>query len=117
MRRLFRILAVLLVLLAAAGLWKREEITRLMAVNSLFAPDRIVENFSNMDRLFLHRPLSRGDGPVSPLPEGPDATLPPEVRDWIAGRSVTSLLVMKDGQVCRHDLAPVAAPAPMEAIP
>lgn len=99
MRRLFRILAVLILILAAAGLWKREEITRLMAVNSLFSPDRIVENFSHMDRLFLHRPLSRGDGPVSPLPKGPDATLPPGVQDWIAARGVTSLLVMKDGQI------------------
>ena len=99
MRRLIRILAVLLILLAAAALWKREEITRLMAVNSLFSEATIVENFSHMDRLFLTRPLSRGDGPVRPLPKGPEAALPPEVQDWITVRSVTALVILKDGQI------------------
>lgn len=99
MRRLVRLLAVLLILLAAAALWKREEITRLMAVNSLFAPDTIVHNFSHMDDLFLTRPLSRGDGPVSPLPKGPDATLPPEVADWITARAITALVILKDGRI------------------
>lgn len=99
MRRFLRLLALLILLLAALALWKREEITRLMAVNSLFSPDRIVQNFSHMDALFLTRPLSRGDGPVSPLPKGPEATLPPEVQDWIAARTVTSLLILKNGQI------------------
>lgn len=99
MRRLIRILAVLLILLAALGLWKREEIARLMAVNTLFSEETIVQNFSHMDRLFLTRPLSRGDGPVSPLPQGPEATLPPEVQDWIADRSITALVILKDGQI------------------
>lgn len=99
MRRLIRILAVLLILLAATALWKRDEIARLMAVNTLFSEDTIVENFSHMDRLFLTRPLSRGDGPVSPLPQGPQATLPPEVQDWITARNVTALVILKDGQI------------------
>ena len=66
MRRLGRVVAVVLVLVAALALWKRDEIARLMAVNSLFAEDRIVGNFSHMDRLFLTRALSRG---VQPAPE------------------------------------------------
>lgn len=99
MRRLLRLAALLILILAALALWKREEITRLMAVNSLFSPDRIVQNFSHMDDLFLTRPLSRGDGPISPLPKGPEATLPPEVQDWIAARTVTSLLILKDGRI------------------
>ncbi|MBA4351944.1 MAG: 6-aminohexanoate hydrolase, partial [Rhodobacter sp.] len=99
MRRFGRIVAVVLVIIAALGLWKREEIARLMAVNSLFAEDRIVENFSHMDRLFLTRPLSRGEGPASPLPKGPEAVLPPEVAEWIAARNVTALVVLKGGQV------------------
>ncbi len=102
MRRLIRILAVLILLLAAAGLWKREEITRLMAVNTLFSPETIVQNFSHMDRLFLTRPLSRGDGPVSPLPTGPQATLPPETAQWITDRTVTALLVLKNGQIVQE---------------
>ncbi|WP_235933040.1 serine hydrolase domain-containing protein [Paragemmobacter ruber] len=99
MRRLGRIVIVVLLLIGALALWKREEIARLMAVNSLFAADRIVTNFSNMDRLFLSRPLSRGEGPVSPLPAGAEATLPAEVADWIAARTVTALVILKDGQV------------------
>ena len=78
LKRLLQALAVLILVLAAAALWKREEVTRLMAVNSLFDEDRIVQNFSHMDELFLTRALSRGDGPVSPLPSGPAAALSPE---------------------------------------
>ncbi len=87
------------------GLWKREEITRLLAVNSLFAEDRIVRNFSNMDAAFLTVPLPRGDGPVSALPQGDRISLPPEVAEWKAARSVTSLLVLKDGQIVHEDYA------------
>ena len=82
----FSVFAALI--LAAAALWKREEIGRLLAVNSLFEADKIVQNFSQMDQLFLTRPLSRGEGPVSPLPKGPEATLAPEVQAWIKDRSV-----------------------------
>lgn len=99
MRKFGRILGIVLLLVAALALWKREEIARLMAVNSLFAKDRIVQNFSHMDRLFLTRPLSRGDGPVSPLPMGPEAVLPTEVAEWITARDVTALVVLKNGQV------------------
>lgn len=97
MRRWVKVLGGVALIVAALGLWKREEITRLMAVNSLFAPDRIVQNFSHMDSLFLTRPLSRGEGPVSPLPKGTDAALPPEVADWVAARNITALVVLKNG--------------------
>ncbi len=97
MRRWVKVLGGVALIVAALGLWKREEITRLMAVNSLFAPDRIVQNFSQMDSLFLTRPLSRGEGPVSPLPKGTDAALPPEVADWVAARNITALVVLKNG--------------------
>lgn len=99
MRRALRPILLLILLLAAAALWKREEITRLMAVNTLFAPETIVQNFSHMDDLFLTRPLARGDGPISPLPEGTPATLPAEVQDWIAARNVTALVILKGGQI------------------
>ena len=103
MRRVLKIglgtLGALLVLAVLVGIWKREEIARLMAVNTLFEADRIVANFSNMNRAFLNVPVPRGDGPVSPLPQGPVADLPPEVDDWIAERAVTALVVLKDGQI------------------
>ncbi|WP_371226003.1 serine hydrolase domain-containing protein [Roseovarius sp. 2305UL8-3] len=93
--------AVLLVLMVAIGLgiWKREELMRLWAVNSLFDEDVIVANFSNMDRAFLTVEVPRGSGPVSPLPQGPEATLPDGVAPWITEQAVTSLLVLKDGQI------------------
>lgn len=99
MRRFLKVVGVLVLLLAAVAVWKREEIARLMAVNSLFSAQKIVGNFSHMDKLFLTRALSRGDGPVSPLPEGAPAVLPAEVDAWIAARNVTALVVMKDGKI------------------
>jgi CubicO group peptidase (beta-lactamase class C family) len=103
MKRLLRIalrVALVLGLLAATlALWKREEITRLMAVNTLFAPDKITANFSHMDKLFLTRNLSRGDGPVTPLPAGPPLALPPAVAEWVLARNVTALVVLRHGKL------------------
>ena len=99
LRRLLQFGAVLMLVAAAAGIWKREEITRLIAVNSLFDAETIVRNFSHMNELFLTRPLSRGVGPVSDLPPGPPAKLSPAVVQWIKDRSVTALVVLKNGQL------------------
>jgi CubicO group peptidase (beta-lactamase class C family) len=93
------VVCLLVVGVAAVAVWKRDEIMRLMAVNSLFDADRIVSNFSHMDELFFNRPLSRGDGPVSPLPKGPEAVLPAAVAGWVQARSVTGLVVLQAGQV------------------
>jgi hypothetical protein len=97
-----RAVAMLILAAAVLGVWKREEITRLLAVNSLFAEEKIVGNFSAMDRLFLTTPMARGDGPVSPLPAGPAMSPPEGMDDWIAERAVTALVVLKDG-VIRHE--------------
>lgn len=99
LRLFLKLLAVLALILVAAGIWKREEIGRLMAVNSLFDAEHIVQNFSHMDQLFLTRALSRGEGPVSPLPKGPEAALGPEVDQWIKDRAVTALVILKTGQL------------------
>ncbi|MGB3408731.1 MAG: serine hydrolase [Jannaschia sp.] len=90
----------LLVVVIAAGafaVWKREEIARLMAVNSLFAADRIVANFSHMDLAFLTVPLTTETGP--PLPRGPVVPLPVRTDTWIADRAITALMVLCDGRV------------------
>ncbi|MGL4321998.1 MAG: serine hydrolase domain-containing protein [Paracoccaceae bacterium] len=103
MARVFRIglkvLGVALLVTAALAFWKRDEITRLMAVNSLFAPEKIVQNFSDMDALFFHRVLWRGDGDVAPLPIGDLTTLTPAAEQWIKDRSVTGLVILKDGKL------------------
>ena len=94
-----RILLALLLAAAVVGVAKREEITRLMAVNTLFEPDRIVRNFSDMRALFHTVPVPRGSGPVSDLPQGPRMELPGAVTPWIEARAVTSLLVLHEGRI------------------
>lgn len=114
MRRLWtRIRRVLLLLILAAvvvGVWKRDDIRRLLAVNSLFSAEQIVSNFSHMQNLFHHVTMPRGDGPVSPLPAGAPANLPPAVSDWLTQRSATSILVMKNGGVVYEDYLQATAP-------
>jgi CubicO group peptidase (beta-lactamase class C family) len=87
---------------ASVGLWKREEITRLLAVNSLFNANKIVHNFSNMNAAFLNVELGDASGPVTELPTGPSVTMPEDYEDWVKSRSVTSTLVLKDGQIAHE---------------
>ena len=94
-----RIVLALLLAAAVTGVWKRAEIARLYGVVTLFDPPNIVQNFSHMNILFFNAPMSRGDGPVSPLPQGPAYDLPADVQDWIAARSVTGLVILKNGQM------------------
>ncbi|RID91769.1 class C beta-lactamase-related serine hydrolase [Gemmobacter lutimaris] len=102
MRRLMKFLGVLLLVVAALAVWKREEIGRLQSVLTLFDADRITDNFSHMDAAFLSVPVPKGDGPALPLPPGPAFTLPAETDAWIAERHVTALVIVKDGQL-RHE--------------
>jgi hypothetical protein len=92
-------LVALTALLLAGGVWFREEMVRLHAVNTLFEADRIVENFSGMDRLFLTAPLPRGAGPPTPLPPGAPLALPPPAEAWVAQTAVTGLVVLHEGRV------------------
>lgn len=98
-----RIMAVFILAALVVGLWQREQITRLLAVNSLFAEDKIVYNFSHMDAAFLNTPVPRGDGPTAELTYGADATQPPEVDKWIVDRTVTALVVLKDGEIVHEN--------------
>lgn len=84
---------------AIVGFWKWAEIKRLLAANALFKPDKIISNFSNMGRIFLHVEMSRGNGPVSPLPEGPPIPMPSSYDDWAKARIVTSMLILKRGHI------------------
>ncbi|MGB0799297.1 MAG: serine hydrolase domain-containing protein [Planktomarina sp.] len=103
MKKVFKwviyILLATIVLLAAVALWKREDIKRLLAVNSLFSEEKIVHNFSNMNGAFLNATLDRGAGPVSALP--PSATefdLTPDMQSWITDHNVTALVVLQGGE-------------------
>ncbi|WP_170334123.1 serine hydrolase domain-containing protein [Ruegeria arenilitoris] len=96
---LLRIVLVFVLAAVVVGIWKREEIQRLMAVNSLFSEDKIVHNFSHMNEAFLTIDLPRGDGATSELSYGSGFDLPEGTDQWIEDRAVTSLLVMQDGQI------------------
>jgi CubicO group peptidase (beta-lactamase class C family) len=86
-------------MLAGGGaLWMRDEIARLWAVNTLFEPERIVANFSHMDRAFLSVDLPAAEA-SAPLPAGPAATLPAGAAAWIEARAVTGLVVLHRGAV------------------
>lgn len=99
LRRVLLALLAFLILLAGLALWKREEIGRLRAVLSLFEAPVIVANFSAMDRAFLTVPLPRGAGAVSPLPQGAPIVLDAATEAWIADRTITALVVLKDGRI------------------
>lgn len=98
-RWLMRVLLALSLAAVVVGLWKREEIGRLMAVNSLFSEDKIVHNFSHMDQAFLSADLPRGTGATWQLPYGDTFELPEPAGEWIEERAVTSLLVMQGGDI------------------
>lgn len=105
-----RALALVLTALAAVAVWKREELIRLRAVTTLFDEDRIVGNFSSMDRLFLHREMSGGDD-VSDLPVGPRAALPEGFADWVRERNVTAIVLLEDGAVVAEEYFQGTGPA------
>lgn len=104
MKRALKVLGGLilaLVLIAAAGaFWKRDEIRRLLAVNTLFDEGRIVANFSGMNRAFLHVPMAGGT--ASPLPQGPAMTAPEGFEDWLTERRVTGIVVLHEGAVVKE---------------
>lgn len=101
MRRIFkyavRAILILAIIAIAIGIWKREEITRLLAVNSLFSEDKIITNFSGMNAAFLSVDVPRGDGAITELPKGAEHSLAPDVAQWVKDRTVTALVVLKDG--------------------
>lgn len=102
-RWIFRVVAALIVALFALGAWKYDELKRLMAVNRLFLPDRIVSNFSHMDQAFLSAPLPSVDQVPSSFPIGKKAEMPAGFEAFTRDRNVTSIVVLKDGKLVFED--------------
>lgn len=98
-----RVVLALAVAAVVAGIWKRDQVKQLLAVNSLFSAEKIVNNFSHMDTLFTTVPVPRGNDAVVPLPIGAPATMPDGVAQWIVDRDVTALVVLKDGTLVHED--------------
>ena len=110
MKRIGMVILAIVVLCAGLAFWKKEELGRLSGVLSLFSENKIVHNFSNMNNTFLSTGLTQNNVSPSPLPQGPQATLPPQVATWVKDRNVTSLVVLKDGNIVfeeyYHDTKP-----------
>ena len=101
-------LLVLVVVIVALGLWQREKVTRLLAVNSLFSENRIVGNFIAMNGMFKHVEMPLSSAPPNRLETGAPMAPPDGFTDWIENRSVTAVIVVKDG-IIRHESYPLTA--------
>jgi len=96
-------LVLVMLVLAGAGLSKRDDLSRLWAVNTLFDEGKIVGNFSHMDQLFHTAPMS-GGVMASPLPAAPlAARLPAGTADWFAARNTTGIVVLSKGELVFED--------------
>lgn len=102
MRRFAKTLAIIALLIAAAALWKRDELGRLQAVLGLFKPDGIVQNFSQMDHAFLTDDIPV-TAPVMPLPQGKDMPAIDGLDEWKDARSVTGFVVLHNGETVAED--------------
>lgn len=99
------IFALAILILGGALVLKKDEIKRLVAVNTMFDADKIVDNFSNMDRGFLIRPLNV---PISDkwivepvvLPETVDiAGAERPLADVLTELDTTALVIVRDGKI------------------
>ena len=97
MRHLWKLALIAVLLAGGLAIVQRESLLRLHAVNTLFAEDRIVANFSHMDRLFHHTRMDVAADPASPVPRDADMDLPAGFADWLTARAVTSVVVLKNG--------------------
>ncbi len=102
-----RLVALLVVAVAVAGVLNRDRIERLVRVNTLFDEGRMVGNFSSMGTMFETAALPRGGTPVTVLPEDP-RPLPDTFRHdgktlsttaWLEERHATALVVLRDGRL------------------
>ncbi len=100
----------LLVVVLIVALFNYERIVRLYNVNSLFSEEKIVSNFSSMDKMFLVKDLPRsGDAyqwktQITELPSaftfvGSQIS----TEEYLAQTSTTSLLVLSDGNIVFED--------------
>ena len=95
-------------MVAVLGVLEREKLARLMAVNSLFAEDRIVENFTAMDTMFENTAVPSDPDVVNTLTIGPPMDLPAGFDTWAQDRAVTGIIVLQNG-VIRHESYPLVA--------
>jgi len=108
LKRAGRGLGVIVILALILGVWQRDRITRLLAVNSLFAEDKIVNNFTSMNRLFRSIEMPSGATP-NRLQTGAPMDMPAGFTSWTNDRAVTAIIVAQNG-IIRHESYPLSAP-------
>ncbi len=97
-----RIIIALLIVIAGLAIWRWEDINRLLAVNSMFSAEKIVNNFSSMDTMFHTVVMDVPNGAPAPLPVAP-RDMPDSLDSFVTDRSVTAMVVLKDGKVAFED--------------
>ncbi|MDA7424041.1 serine hydrolase domain-containing protein [Thalassococcus lentus] len=98
MRWFFRIVIALALVIGGLAIWKKEQLLRLHAVNTLFSEEKIVSNFSNMRGAFQTAEIPVKGAPA-PLPSGSEMALPADWQEWLQRRAVTAVVVVQDGAV------------------
>ncbi|MBV7408657.1 serine hydrolase [Maritimibacter sp. DP1N21-5] len=88
---------------AALGVARQEELTRLLAVNTLFDEEKIVHNFSHMGELFHSKAIQTSGKDPSPLPRGDAVDLPDDLDRWLADRATTGIVVLSGGEIVFED--------------
>lgn len=109
MNRFLKIILIIIgaILILGVGLFvtKGDDIKRLAAVNTMFDADKIVDNFSNMDRGFLVHPLNvtiADDWEVetTAIPTTVDiAGTERPLADVLEELDTTSLVIIRDGKI------------------
>jgi len=95
-------------LIAIVVVLQREKLGNLMAVNSLFSEDRIVENFTQMDTMFEAAVMTTDTSAPNELALGVRMDMPAGFSTWVNDRAVTGIVVLQNG-VIRYEDYPLTA--------
>ena len=95
-------------LIAIIAVLQREKLERLMAVNSLFSEERIVENFTQMDTMFENVTLTTDVSSPNQLTHGAVMDMPAVYGTWANDRAVTGIVVLQNGLI-RYEDYPLTA--------
>lgn len=103
------ILIGVLIVIGLLLMWRWEDVKRLQTVNTMFDADKIVSNFSHMDRAFLTHDLSVQSGQpwpeaLTPIPEtvmiaGTERNLDTVLEEL----DTTALVIIRDGLLIHED--------------
>ncbi len=88
---------IVLLLVAVLYLIKGDEIQRLMAVNNLYQPSQIAQNFSHSSSLFYTQSLPTMSDAPTPLLSSPQPL--EDIEAFLQERHITAFVVLHDGKL------------------